>query len=96
MSDSRRIAPSETSRALGALEGQMRGMVEQMDLVLDVLREIKQDNRDHRLLDQQYYDKVNELDGNQKKIMGIAAGIAVMATGGIEGAKMLWKQIAGG
>ena len=75
---------------LGVLQGQMKGVVEQLDLILDALGEIKQDNRDHQAIDQKYYDKVNQLDGNQKKVIGLAAGIALVVGVGVDKVKALF------
>ena len=56
----------------------------------DDLKETKQDLRSHIEKDEKFYEKVNSIDGNQKKMMGIAAGIAAVVGLGADKIKAMF------
>ena len=75
---------------LGILIGKMDGLLARLDIVHEDVAEIKSDLKDHTKKDERYYEMIHSLDGNQKKVMGLAAGVALVVGVGIDRVKQIF------
>ena len=74
---------------LGLLMGKMDGLLARLDIIHEDVAEIKSDLKEHVKKDERYYEMIHALDGNQKKVMGLAAGVALVVGIGVDKVKQV-------